>query len=99
MIYDLQNLQSAVGKSIAICSNSMSLLKALGAIKMDRKRTLCNMSATIKVIFIWVPGQTGVLARQDSDANLMGPEPATGYSISTIIRDLHYFALPSERQR
>lgn len=100
-----ENLRRAYcDRHIYICSDSQAALKALDNIRVDSKlvfecrQTLDMLAKRNCVKLVWVPGHQGILgneeadslAREGSDREFYGPEPALGLSrsaVNQVIRD------------
>jgi ribonuclease HI len=90
-VYDIK-AYGTPEKHLSICSDSLAVLKALGAVRTTSplvrqcQEALNSISARHAVGLYWVPGYVGVrgnqtsdgLARNGSASGFVGPEPAWG---------------------
>jgi len=95
---ELESLLLKNNCSIAICSDSLTAIKAVLAHKpttglvADTVTALKTLATLNSVRLIWVPGHCGIagneklntLAKQASTSCFIGPEPSIGISVFTI---------------
>jgi hypothetical protein len=86
------------GKTIDICSDSQTSLKAVSSVQFKSKlvlecrKLLMSLAETNSVTLIWVPGHAYVqgnenadeLAHKGSAINFLGPEPALPLTLSRV---------------
>lgn len=92
--------QQVIGKTIVICSDSESAIKALSSHKFSAKsvlsgrRGLETLSGNNHVSLVWVPGHSDIpgneradeLARIGSATSFVGPEPALGIYAGAMVK-------------
>jgi len=106
------SLQSEQDASIAICSDSQAVLRALQSAKTtsslvaETKSALKRLSVFNSVRLLWVPGHSNIpgnevadaLAKQAATSAFVGPEPAFGINMTTVSTEICRWA-NKEHQR
>jgi len=102
----MENLLHRNNSSIAVCSDSLSAIKAVSAAKVttgtvaDAMQALKTLAIYNSVRLVWVPGHSGVegneradlLAKEAASTPFIGPEPSLGISTTTLRSSLYNWA-------